>query len=179
LHADPHTALEADESWRAALAIRLYFATGAKLQQILKARWSDIIENRWYPFLPEERKLWYECSERLGPSASAVIELLQAHHRDENISSPYLFPSADGPSKPIKTVQRHWDRFCGTFGWKNLPLSHVVLRHRGRTNPSYSLDFYRSYLNFDKASQGLADVSKVGNRRKVYSINSTNYMADR
>lgn len=172
-------ALEADENWRAALAIRLYFSTGAKLQQILKARWSDIIENRWYPFLPRERKLWYECSERLDPSALAVLALLQAHHRDVNISSPYLFPSSGDPSKPIRTIQRHWGRFCGTFGWNDLPISHVVLRHRGRTNPSYSLDFYRSYLNYDKTSQGLEDVSKVGKRRENFLINSRNYMVER
>lgn len=172
-------ALETDGSWRAALAIRLYFATGAKLQQILKARWSDIIEKRWYPFLPEERKLWYESSEQLDASALVVIALLQSHHRGESILSPYLFPSSGDPSNPIKTVQRHWDRFCGTFGWKNLPLSHVVLRHRPRTNPSYSLDFYRTYLNYNKTSQGLEDVSKVGKRRKHNSIDSTNYMVER
>ncbi len=84
--------LENDPNWRQSLAIRLYFATGAKLQTILRARWSDFIDGMWYPFLPNERKLWFESKERLMEEGSGVLELMERHHSEEQLASPYLFP---------------------------------------------------------------------------------------
>jgi integrase len=167
--------LEADPSWRQALAIRLYFDTGAKLQQILRARWSDIVDGTWFPFLPDERRLWYESRQRLGSEAAVILGLIEDRHRVEGLTSPYLFPSPKNQAAPIKTVQRHWNRYCATFGWRGLPISHVVLRHRPRDNPSYSLFFYRAYLGFDKRAKGVPAVSKVGKRRKDFSISSATY----
>jgi len=169
------TSLEQDKQWRQSLAIRLYFATGAKLQQVLRARWSDIVDGTWFPFLPAERKLWYESRERLQGEAETVQALIQRRHREEELASPYLFPAMNNEGKPITTVQRHWSRYCGAFRWDGLPLSHVVLRHRGRTNPSYSLFFWRTYLNFERP-QATEAVSKVANRRENLSINARTYM---
>lgn len=167
--------IEEDEAWRQALAIRLYFATGAKMRQVLAARWSDIVNGTWYPFTPKDRKLWYESRERLGEDAQSVIDLVVTRHEKEVLQSPYLFPSKDNSQKPIASMQRHWSRFSGAMRWINLPISHVVLRHRRRTNPSYSLDFIRYYFNFRKDTDGRLAVSKVGKRRKDMSINSNTY----
>lgn len=167
--------LEADPCWRPALAIRLYFETGAKLQQVLRARWSDIVDGTWYPFVPDERKLWYECRQRFGAKGVRILELIEHRHRTESLASPYLFPSPEDAARPIKTVQRHWRRYCGTLEWEGLPLSHVVLRHRPRDNPSYSLFFYRAYLGFDKRTKGIPAVSKVGKRRADSSIYASTY----
>jgi integrase len=168
-------AAEADPCWRQALAIRLYFETGAKLQQVLRARWSDIVDGTWFPFLPDERGLWYESRQRLGSEAAAILGLIEDRHRVEGLTSPYVFPSPTNQAAPIKTVQRHWNRYCGKFGWAGLPMSHVVLRHRRRDNPSYSLFFYRAYLGFDKRAKGVPAVSKVGKRREDTSIIATTY----
>jgi len=170
-------ALERDECWRQSLAIRFYFATGAKLQQVRRARWSDIIDTTWFPFVPAERKLWYESREHLREEAATVLGLIQRRHYEEGLASPYLFPAVKNEGRPIATVQRHWSRYCGTFRWNGLPLSHVVLRHRGRSNPSYSLFFWRTYLNFERPEAAEA-VSKVANRRKNPSINAVTYMVE-
>jgi integrase len=167
--------LESDPQWRQSLAIRLYFSTGAKLQQVLRARWSDIVDGTWFPFVPAERKLWYESRQRLGADALQVLRLIEQRHLAENLTSGYLFPSTGDQAQPIKTAQRHWDRCCAKFDWKGLPMSHVVLRHHPRTNPSYSLAFYQMYFNFDKGSKGVESVSKVGKRRIDLSINSVTY----
>jgi hypothetical protein len=166
--------LEVARDWRQALAIRLYFATGAKLQPILCARWSDFVDGTWYPFLPDERKLWFESRERLGDDARCILRLIEQHHEAERLDSPYLFPSPTGLDRPVKTVQRHWTRYCEKFRWNALPLSHVVLRHRRRSNPSYSLSFYRYYLQFDRPKSQKA-VSKVSNRRLNRAINASTY----
>ena len=171
-------ALEQDSHWRQSLAIRFYFATGAKLQQILRARWSDIVDGVWFPFVPEERNLWYESRERLSAEAQAVLALIQRHHQEERLASPYLFPATEKENRPIATIQRHWQRYCGTFHWNGLPISHVVLGHRARTNPSYSLFFWRTYLNFQR-SEATEAVSKVANRRANLSINATTYLTSR
>jgi integrase len=167
--------LEASEAWRQALAIRLYFETGAKLQQVLRARWSDLVENVWYPFLPEERKLWFESKERLNEEAQRVLRLIAKCHLAEGLASPYLFPSITGPHHSISTVQRHWARYSAKFGWQALPMSHVVLRHRDRSNPSYSLFFYRTYLQSGRP-KAKAAVSKVAKRRTDKSITAETYM---
>jgi integrase len=167
--------IEEDKAWRQALAIRLYFATGAKMQQVLAARWSDIVDGTWYPFTPNDRKLWYESRERLSEDAQGVMDLVAACHAKEGLQSPYLFPSKDDAQKPITSIQRHWSRFSGVMRWAKLPISHVVLRHRRRTNPSYSLEFIRYYFNFHKDTDGRVAVSKVGKRRRDKSINSKTY----
>jgi integrase len=169
--------LEASAAWRQALAIRLYFDTGAKLQQVLRARWSDLVENIWYPFLPNERKLWFESKERLNEEARGVLRMIAQRHEADGIASPYLFPSMSDPQCPIKTVQRHWANYAAKLGWNALPMSHVVLRHRSRSNPSYSLFFYRTYLQFDRRRAEVA-VSKVAKRRTNKSINATTYMVE-
>lgn len=166
--------VEMDACWRQALAMRFYFATGARLQVVLRARWSDFLEGIWYMFLPEERKLWFESRERLGEESLQVLELIEKRHRAEGLTSPYLFPSADDSAKPIRTLQRHWARYSDKFGWNGLPLSHVVLRHRRRSNPSYSLFFLRTYWEFGR-DESLAAVSKVSNRRRNNEVIATIY----
>ena len=167
--------LEGDGHWREALAIRLYFATGAKMQQVIKARWSDIVDNRWYPYLPKERKLWSSGSEPLDHETMAVISLIERCHGGENIASPFLFPSLVKPDQHLKTVQRHWVRLSGAIGWQNLPISHVVLRHRPRSNPSYYMEFLKYYRSNKIDFERRQAVSKIVNRRKNIKINAITY----
>lgn len=170
--------LEAADDWRQSLAIRLYFATGAKLQPVLRARWSDFVDGIWYPFVPDERKLWFEAKERLGAEALQTLGLIKRHHEAERLDSPYLFPSPGNARQHIKTVQRHWARYCAKSDWNCLPLSHVVLGHRPRSNPSYSLFFHRTYLQFDR-SKAQEVVSKVSERRLDKAISAATYMVER
>ncbi len=167
--------LEGDVHWRQALAIRLYFATGAKMQQVIKARWSDIVNNRWYPYLPNERKLWSSGSEPLDGETANVISLIESCHRREHMASAFLFPSLAKPEQHVKNVQRHWVRLCGTLGWQNLPISHVVLRHRPLSNPSYYMEFLKYYRSSKIDFERRQAVSKIVNRRKNIDINAMTY----
>lgn len=171
-------ALEGDYNWRQSLALRLYFATEARLQPVLRARWSDFLGKTWYPFLPADRKLWFESKQHIRPDSLQILKLIEQHHRNEGLTSPYLFPAPADASKPIRTVQRHWSRWCDVMGWKGLPLSHVVLRHQGRSNPSYSLFFHRYYLDAGRPDAVRA-ASKVAKRRKNKLINAMTYTAER
>jgi integrase len=171
--------LEHDAHWRQSLAIRLYFATGARMQQVLRSRWSDLIEGFWFPFTPADRKCWFEAREPLRDDAVAVIFKVAHHHHEEGIRSCFLFPSLTrGSTLPIKTVQRTWHRTSGVMGWDNLPLSHLVYRHRERTNPSYNLDFSKMYLRGVKANLGKNLVSKVVNRRAKNIVIADSWMVE-
>lgn len=172
--------LDDEPSWRQALALRLYFATGARMQQVLRARWSDIVGQEWFPFTPDDRKLWFEASQSLDSEALSVLDRIAAHHNEEGIQSLFLFPSIDkGPAHPIRTVQRMWSRTRGTMCWNDLPLSHIVWRHRPRTTPSYHLVFSRTYFSGLKAKEGRAAVSKVRKRCKQNNVFSNTYMIER
>lgn len=169
--------LENEPNWRQALAIRLYFATGARMQQVLKARWSDFVGNSWFPFTPDERKCWFEAEERLQDEARNVLTKIANRHLQEQLQSCFLFPSAKfGPSMPIRTVQRMWHRTCSPFGWQDLPLSHMAWRHRPRTSPSYYLDFSRTNLGSLKVDSGFPSVSKVGKRRAENNVFADTYL---
>jgi integrase len=170
--------LENEPAWRQALAIRLYFATGARMQQVLRAKWSDIVNEQWCPFTPDERGCWFEAIEGLNETALEIIAAIATHHAEESIQSLYLFPSNElGSSQPIKTVQRMWSRTAGTMGWNDLPLSHVVRRLHPRTNPSYSWGFSRLYLGSLKREMKPV-VSKIVKRRRTNRVFAMTYMAE-
>lgn len=165
-----------DADWRPALALRLYFATGAKLQQVLKARWSEIVGKLWYPLAQEQREQWYAWHQRLSNEARTILDQIFARHRIEKIDSPYIFPSlSNGPQMPIKTVQRFWARNSAVMGWQNLPLSQVALRYRSKINPRDLLYYHNNDLNSDNACEGGLGVSKIGKRRLDSRINATGY----
>lgn len=140
--------LEADvENWRAALAIRFYFATSAKMRPILKARWSSVIDSDWFPYLPEERQYWYDSAQRLDATALRVIEIIRLRHGEEGCRSEYLFPaSKDAQCGHLTTIHRYWEKAARISGWDGLPLMHVVWRHKARDRPSYQHSYYNFFL---------------------------------
>ncbi|MEA3009095.1 MAG: hypothetical protein QOJ91_787 [Sphingomonadales bacterium] len=166
--------LEREEAhWRQALAIRLYFETGAKMRRVMQARQSHIIDGVWYPYLPAERRLWFMGRERLNPEAQRIISLASDRRVAEGRSSDYLFPSAETDYRPIRSVWRYWSRICGESGWSELPLSHVVWRYREPNTPSY---IYMCYRFFDPLQHSSLDpdvVSKLSN----FNPESTNASA--
>jgi hypothetical protein len=124
--------------WREALALKLYFETGAKMRRILRARWDQIVGDTWYPYSESEREFWFVGRERLNESARRTLELARESLAGEGRASAYIFPRRDeSGDRPITTVRRYWIRVADQMGWRGLPLSHVVLRHRPRNTPSY------------------------------------------
>jgi integrase len=135
--------LEADEhQWRTALAIRLYFATGAKMRRVMSAEWRHILGETWYPYAPQRRRYWFDGRERLDDEANRIVKIIETHHSRLGIVSPFLFPSPSNTDEPIASIWRAWKRFSRKFGWEGLPLSHVVLRYRSRNTPSYLYSHY-------------------------------------
>ena len=157
-----------EERWREALAIYLYFETGAKMRRILGARWAEIIDGTWYPYSPNEREYWFMGSERLSEKSLWIISSARERLLNEDRKSIYLFPRKDDSvEKPIANVRRYWIKISKAMGWSGLPISHVVLRYNERNTPSY-IYMYR-YLFVPMGRQAIKPgvVSKLSNMTPV------------
>jgi integrase len=156
------------QQWRQALAIALYFETGAKMRRVLNMRWSEVIDNRWYPYAPEEREYWFMGAEHLNEKAHEILNQARFRLEQENRSSVFVFPRIDvSTNRPINSVRRYWRRVSNEMGWNGLPLSHVVRRYNSRNTPSYT--YMYSYL-FVPMQRRLTDpdiVSKLTNRQQL------------
>jgi hypothetical protein len=132
-------------NWRPALAIRLQFATGAKLNPILSSYWGQYIDNYFYPYLPSQRKYWLVGMRRLSVDAIRILELVSARGGTPSTQSEkFLFQSVSGSATGhITTVYRYWKRVSQQFGFSNLSLSHVVKRYWLTRTYSYQY-FYQS-----------------------------------
>lgn len=64
--------LEAEEDrWQQALCIRLFFILGAPMSRLMRAQWRQIVDNKWFPYLPDEKVYWFESLEHLKDDARA------------------------------------------------------------------------------------------------------------
>lgn len=148
--------------WRSALALKLYFTTGAKLRRVLRARWDQIIDATWYPYSPQEREYWFMGTERLDDAAKQTLERAQKLAANERIDSAFIFPSAvSSGSQPITTVRRYWLNLAIEMGWEGLPLSHVVQRFNQRNTPSYIYMYRYLFVPMQRAALDPTVVSKI------------------
>ncbi|SFR47851.1 tyrosine-type recombinase/integrase [Litoreibacter janthinus] len=141
-------ALDQHPNQLAANAIRLQLLTGARIGEILTAKWAD------FDF---DRDVWIKPSHHTKqkrteylPLSSAAIELLRIQRPLS--SSEYLFPGRD-PEKPLQSLRRVWKQICSMARLSDYRLhdnrhthaSHLVSsglslpivgRLLGHTNPS-------------------------------------------
>lgn len=154
-----------NEQWREALALKLYFETGAKMRRVLRARWDQIERDIWYPYSHEDREFWFVGRERLGESATHTLQSAQQRLAVEGRVSAYVFPRKDeSEDRPITTVRRYWTKMAERIGWQGLPLSHVVLRHRPRNTPSYLHMYSYMWVPVLRQTTDPVAVSKFGKR---------------
>ena len=152
-----------DEHWREALALKFYFDTGAKMRRVLAARWDQIVGNTWYPYSATERQFWFVGREPLDSSARDTLQLAAQKLAAEGRCSAYIFPRVAGTEdRSIATVRRYWMRAADRMGWRGLPLSHVVQRHRRRNTPSYLYMYSYMWVPISRRTTDPVAVSKFG-----------------
>jgi len=153
---------EENQRWREALAIHLYFETGAKMSRILNMMWCEVIDNRWYPYAPDKREYWFMGAETLSEEAQEVLLLARSRLQNEGAVSAYVFPRID-PSvdQPIANIRRYWRHVSKKMGWTDLPLSHVVRRHRVRNTPSITVAFLIEGAPFVRLPDALVAIATM------------------
>jgi hypothetical protein len=134
------------DRWQAAACIQMFLMHGAPLQRLLSARWDQLVDDHWYPYLPTERKLWFHHRIRIGGAAQTILENLRRQIGSCFGESVYLFPSGrDRGASPITSVQSLWRQAAATIGYPDLRLHEYAgaLRHPNR--PSYALYIIHRY----------------------------------
>ena len=72
-----------DARWQQAMCVRLYFEVGAPLNRLMQAEWRTIYGEYWYPYLPSDKKHWFEDREHFKREITVVIILRQGTYRSE------------------------------------------------------------------------------------------------
>lgn len=98
---------EGDLYAEAAAAIRLLLLTGARLNEVLKARWDWVSFEKRLIMLPESKT--GKKNLFLSIEALKVLEWIRTVSRDPQ--SPYILPGRT-PGKPLNNLSKSWYRVC-------------------------------------------------------------------
>ena len=163
--------LEAEEDrWQQALCIRLFFILGAPMSRLMRAQWRQIVDNKWFPYLPDEKVYWFESLEHLKDDAKRILERVRNCARDSPVQSPYWFPSRASPLTPICTVKGFWRDALDNVGSRYYPLGEFAQSFRRPNNPSYAMTVVRQYGAMFRAMHNAAKVSKELKRRRKSTV---------
>lgn len=90
---------------RAANAVRLQLLTGARIGEVLRARWQDfdIGEGIWTKPSHHTKQ---NRRERV-PLSPQALQLIEEMRTKSDLVSPYLFPG-DAPDKPLQDIKKFW-----------------------------------------------------------------------
>jgi hypothetical protein len=101
--------LESESECRVQAAfIRLLFEFDAPADRLMRAEWSHIVKNRWFPWVPGERKYWNVHGRFIDERTKRLLEKLRAENQIEFGDSPFLFPSISSASGHIRTYDALW-----------------------------------------------------------------------
>jgi integrase len=98
-------ALAAHPNQRAANAVRLQLLTGARIGEVLSARWSDFDLSRGVWIKPSHHTK-QKRTEHL-PLSAPVFALLAEMRRQAEAGQQHLF-SGDTPGKPLRSIKKFW-----------------------------------------------------------------------
>lgn len=121
--------LEAHPNQRAANAVRFQLLTGARIGEVLSARWSDIDLERGVWIKPSHHTK-QKRTERL-PLSAAALALLTAMREQPWVSETFLFPG-DQPDRSLTTIRRFWRRVteqAGLEGYRLHDNRHTYASH--------------------------------------------------
>lgn len=142
-------ALSTHPNQRAANAVRLQLLTGARIGEVLSARWSDVDLSRGVWIKPSHHTK-QKRTEHLPLSAPALA-LLAEMREQAGAAERYLFPG-NAPDKPLQGIKKFWGNITEQAGLEDYRLhdnrhthaSHLVSsglsleivgRLLGHTNP--------------------------------------------
>ncbi|WP_156901205.1 hypothetical protein [Nisaea denitrificans] len=118
--------------WRASTCIELCFHFWAPITRIMSGRWSQIIENRWYPYSASERSSWYYRWSRIDGPEFACLKRAADEAEEEGLHSDFFFPSPVFPHEPVSNIDRAWFSLLSELELPRLSLKQCVTRYRQR-----------------------------------------------
>jgi hypothetical protein len=153
--------LEAEEDrWQQALCIRMFFVFGAPMSRLMAAQWWQIVGDRWYPCLPEEKVYWFESAENIDASAETLLDSIKRLGEETSSDNPYWFPSPTQSARPIASIQGLWRDTLDSLGSRYYPLGEFARFYRSPNNPTYAMYVVRRYGPLQRKFHKGAEVSK-------------------
>jgi integrase len=154
-------ALEVHPNQRAASAIRMQLLTGARLGEVLNARWCDVDLRRGVWTKPSHHTK-QKRTEHL-PLSLATLALLESLRWGAAEDAVWLFPG-DAPGKPLQDIKRFWASITREAGLRN------YRRHDNRhTHASYLVS---QGLSLEIVGRLLGHTSPLTTRRYAHLADS-------
>lgn len=161
---------ESNADWRSRSAIALSCLFWAPVSRVLKARWSEIIDDRWLPYAPVERKYWYAKWERIDSVELEWLTLARTGADTEGISSAFWFPSPINPDQPLANIDRTWFQALDHLNWPRMSLTKFGAETRRR------LFFFEWPDNIKRTESRRAEI--IAQLASWPSVRSTSKKAD-
>jgi hypothetical protein len=112
-----------DANWRARSAIALTCHSSAPVSRILSARWSAIVDDRWYPYRSGEQRYAWAKADRITQTFYDWLLIARKGADRDGVMSDFWFPRLDDPSRPISSVDHVWSAAVQQLGWPSITLS--------------------------------------------------------
>lgn len=116
-------AIEEQADWRSSVAMQLSFHFWGPLCRVLGARWSQVVDGRWYPYAPLERRSWFWRYSNIDQAEFDCLDKARQRALAEGIVSDYVLPSRRDPMKPLRNIDRRWRSVLRDLGWPYLSLA--------------------------------------------------------
>lgn len=146
-----------EKKWQQACCIRMFLEVGSSLSRVMQAKWSQIIDKKWYPYLPHEHDYWYECAEEISPALEDIL----LDVKQKSMASDYFFPSDYSRSVPhIKSIDTVWRHCLYDLDLPYISLVTFRRRWKPKTAPSqykFLIDHYYRDEEWEIKSQKVAE----------------------
>lgn len=162
-----HLSKERDK-WQQAYCILAYLEFGAPLSRVMAARWDQIIDDRWYPYLPREKVYWFESKEHIKKSGRVLLNRIRDLATNEFGDSPFWFPSRHGRKRAhIRTVDTLWRYTIHDLKLPYVSLYDFSQRWRQPNRPSYMISFLRQYAETFREIGNAPEIAQILSERKL------------
>ena len=108
-----------------ALYVRLLFEFDVPYEVLLRARWNQIENSRWYPWSSDERKYWWLRARRIEPWTVRIIGRLRAETSKFPMSQ-FLFPSPNSRTGHMRTFLNYWFSVARSRSMSRYPLKKCI-----------------------------------------------------
>lgn len=111
-----------DCSWQSKTAIELALCFNSPFSRVLNGRWSQIVDNQWYPYGVNERKFGYLRTELINGRPFECLKIAADMARLNRTESDFWLPSDENSNRPIKNVDRTWKRVLRENDWPEVSI---------------------------------------------------------
>jgi hypothetical protein len=117
-------------NWRARSAIALACLFWAPCSRVFRAQWTEIVDNRWLPYGPGERRYWWAKWSRIDEEAYCWLLLAREGANSEGVHSDFWFPRKSAPDYPTVNVDHVWFAAMQDLQWRYTTLAEYSARAR-------------------------------------------------